>query len=418
MNQSEEIDTARLRGELVDQLRIRGAIRTDAVERAFRAVPRHLFTPDTPAERVYAPDDAVVTKRGADGTAVSSVSAPTVVALMLEQAGVRLGDRVLEIGSGGYNAALLAELVGPDGAVTTVDIDPDVTERATRCLSAAGYDRVRVLRADGEFGAPDAAPFDVIMVTVGAWDIPAAWWEQLAEGGRLVVPLRMCGITRSVALVRDGARLASTSVQECGFVPMQGAGAVVERLLPVHGTDVFLRFDRRPTVEADRLTAALQGPRAEAWSQVTVGPSEPFSDLDLWLMATLPGFCLLTASQDAVDAGVVNPTWRVATPTATRNGSLAYRAKPRPVDQARTRFEFGAYGHGPQGEALTERLVEQIRVWDDAHRAGPGASIDVYPAGTPNEKLPQACALVLDKRHTRMVISWPSPIQKARQTPT
>ncbi|MGH3885395.1 MAG: methyltransferase domain-containing protein [Pseudonocardiaceae bacterium] len=101
------------------------------------------------------------------------------------------GHRVLEIGAGtGYNAALLAHLVGPAGKVTTVDIDSKVVRGARECLAAAGYRGVSVVCGDGEFGYSDHAPYDRIVVTAGAWDLPPAWVDQLAAGGRLVVPLR------------------------------------------------------------------------------------------------------------------------------------------------------------------------------------------------------------------------------------
>lgn len=401
---------SQLGAALVDRLCARGLIHTEAVERAFRAVPRHLFMPGIGLEQAYAADDAVVLKRDPSGAAVSSVSAPAVVAMMLEQAAVRPGDRVLEIGSGGYNAALLAELAGPHGHVTTLDIDPEVTSRATRCLEAAGYEQVRVMCADGEFGAADDAPFDVIIVTVGAWDIPPAWWHQLADDGRLVVPLRIRGITRALTLVRERDRLSATSVLECGFIPMRGAGSVSERLISLHGNDVKLRIDSDLDVNAAAMAIVLDAPRTEVWSQVTAGRGEPFSDLDLWLMATLPGFSLLTASQDAVDAGLVNPTRRIATPASVQGRSFAYRIKPQPVDQQQTMFEHGAHGHGPYGDALAKQLVEQIRIWDQQHRTGPGAHIAVYPAGTSDDELPQSRTLVIDKKHTRVVVSWPAPL--------
>ena len=183
-----------LRAELASALRDRGAIRTDSVARAFRTVPRHIFAPEVPAATAYA-DDSVITKRDAHGMAMSSVSAPWLQAMMLEQAGIRPGMRCLEIGSGGYNAALMAELAGESGQVTTVDIDPEITGRAARCLAAAGYGQVRVVLADAENGVPDHAPYDRIIVTAGAWDIPPAWSGQLSPGGRLVVPLRMPGST-------------------------------------------------------------------------------------------------------------------------------------------------------------------------------------------------------------------------------
>jgi protein-L-isoaspartate(D-aspartate) O-methyltransferase len=83
---------------------------------------------------------------------------------------------------------------------------------------------------------------------------------------------------------------------------------------------------------------------------------------------------------------------------------LAYRAKPRPVAGDPTRFEFGAYGHGPDAERAAGLLVEQIRAWDRAGRPGP--HLTVYPAGTPDAVLTDG--LVLDKRHSRALISWPT----------
>ncbi len=182
---------AELRGKLVDELCEWEPFRVAAVENAMRTVLRHLFLSGVPIEEAYSHDN-IVTYRDSEGVAVSSASQPGIVGAMLEQLDVRPGYRVLEIGAGtGYNAALVASLAGPEGEVTTVDIDEDVTEDARRNLAAAGYGRVRVICGDGEDGYPAAAPFDRIIVTGGAWDTPSAWLEQLASGGRIVVPLRV-----------------------------------------------------------------------------------------------------------------------------------------------------------------------------------------------------------------------------------
>jgi protein-L-isoaspartate(D-aspartate) O-methyltransferase len=134
-----------LRDRLADELLADGTIESKEVEAAFRAVPRHLFAPGATLEEAYAPDQVVAKRQDKHDVTISSVSAPQIQALMLEQAALGPGMKVLEIGSGGYNAALMAELVGPDGEVTTIDIDPEVTDRASRCLDEAGYSRVNVV---------------------------------------------------------------------------------------------------------------------------------------------------------------------------------------------------------------------------------------------------------------------------------
>lgn len=284
-----------LHAAMVDQLVAdhadKGLAMRPEVETALRTVRRHLFTPDAPLEEAYRADQAVVTKRRGD-EAVSSVSAPWLIAEMLGQAadvidGGLLGRHVLEIGSGGYNAALLRELVGPAGSVTTVDIDSDVTDRATACLAAAGYNDVTVVCADAEQQIGHGRSYDLIIVTVGAWDIPPAWTEQLAETGTLVVPLRTFGMTRSWALRRAGDRLTSHSQRLCGFVSMQGSGALEMRYVDI-AAGVHLRLDelgqqaiRRPSARCCRNHRRRNGPgracrRAPSWP-TSISGSRPAS---------------------------------------------------------------------------------------------------------------------------------------------
>jgi hypothetical protein len=117
-----------LREAMTDGLIAEGWVTSPHVEAAFRAVPRHLFTPaGTPLETSYDGHAAPVLKKAPDGSNLSSVSGPWLQALMIAQAGIGPGMRVMEIGSGGYNAALLAEVTGEH--VVTVDIDPDITAR-------------------------------------------------------------------------------------------------------------------------------------------------------------------------------------------------------------------------------------------------------------------------------------------------
>ncbi|GAA3581967.1 methyltransferase, FxLD system [Kribbella ginsengisoli] len=396
-----------LRAALADLLVEQGAIHDERVAAAFRLVPRHLFVPLVPLEIAYT-DDVVLMKRDETGVAISSVSQPTVVALMLEQADIRPGHRVLEIGSGGYNAALLAELVGPTGEVTTIDIDEDVTTRARESLDAAGYPDVRVLRTDGEFGGPESAPYDRIIVTVTAWDIAPAWVEQLAPGGRIVVPLRFRAQTRSIAfdLLEAGSRwrsLESRSMIICGFVNMQGAGAAYERWVPLHGELVSLSFDEDQESEPVPPEWVLDQPKASAWSGVLMNREEPLSDLDLWLASTLPGYCVLSAEPRALKKHVVAPVPRWGASAMASSHSLGYlTSRPAPDTDY---VELGAHAHGPAAEDFAQLLVDQIRSWNEHLRGGKGPTLRVDPASPPPDRLPPG--FHLRKKHNYLTLTWP-----------
>lgn len=389
-----------LRTAMVAELRELGAVQTEPVAAALSTVPRHVFTPGEPLEKAYAANSAVVTKRDETGLAISSLSAAHIQAVMLEQAQLEPGMRVLEVGSGGYNAALIAELVGPTGQVTSVDIDPDIVARAKDCLAAAGYDQVKVVLADAENGVPDHAPFDRVIVTAGAWDLPPAWSDQLIEHGQIAVPFRVRGLTRTVVFERDGDHLASRDYRLCGFVPMQGIGAHTERRFPLDGDEVVLRVDEDQPLDADSLKEALRSPRRELWSGVAF---DQVDELDLWIGTHAPAFGLLTAQDGPIERGLVAPSAKRGVPTLVRGGTFAYRTK-RPIEGTDT-FETGVYAHGPDAQGAAEEYVELLRTWDRDHRGGHGARIEVYPAGTPSTELPQGC--VVDKKHTRVVISWP-----------
>jgi protein-L-isoaspartate(D-aspartate) O-methyltransferase len=396
-------DTAALRRSLVDRLIADGAIRSAPLEAAFRTVPRHVFAPGATLEEAYA-NTTLPTKRDEHGVTMSAVSAPWLQAAMLEQAEPGPGMRCLEIGSGGYNAALMAELVGEAGDVTTVDIDPDVTERARRCLAEAGYHRVRVVLADAEAGVAEHAPYDRIIVTAGAWDIPPAWVAQLSAAGRLVVPLRMRGLGRSVAFNRVGDQLISRQHMMAGFVPFQGEGQWREQRVPLHGVDVGLRIDEGHSIDHEGLREALTSQRAEAWSGVRFGRMEPFDDLFLWLATRASAFCLLTRKRTEAACALVDPASPVGTPTIVAERSFVYLTF-REVDRDTSTYEFGAIAHGPVAQRLAEEMTEQVRLWDRDHRHGPAARITVHPAGTPDKQLDDGH--VIEKRHTRITISWP-----------
>ncbi|MBV2364676.1 methyltransferase, FxLD system [Streptomonospora nanhaiensis] len=371
------------------------------VEEVLRKVPRHAFVPEASLAEAYETDYAVPIRRAEDGLITSSMSAVRVQAMMLDQAGLEPGMRVLEIGSGGYNAALASELVGPAGEVTTVDIDADVTGRARRYLDATGYGNVRVVTRDAEFGVAEFAPYDRIIVTVRAWDLPPAWTAQLAGGGRLVAPMRLRGVSRTVAfdLADDGHLVSRPDHHLTVFVPMQGAGAHEERGIAVQGEDIAL-YDVEESVDVAALRAALHGPRAEFWPGVEfVYPDR----MHLWTAAHADRHATLHISGDVVEHG---PAGRVAqrpTPVVLADGgSVAVRAKRA---TGGGRFETGVFAYGPHGREAAEHYVDILRAW--AKRKDTMARIEVWPSGTPDADLPEDRVRVLDKPHTRTVLSWP-----------
>lgn len=200
----------------VAKLAAEGYLPDPAWREAFTTVPRHVFLPTLflPLEdgrwqpidatwpqywRLVYADSTLTTQLDGTlspnpsvgpvaGTATSSSTQPSLMALMLHALRLRGGERALEIGTGtGYNAALLARRLG-DGQVTSVEVDPVVAERARRHLAAAGY-RPNVVTGDGELGWFDAAPYDALIATVAVPEVPAAWIRQVRDGGVIVTSL-------------------------------------------------------------------------------------------------------------------------------------------------------------------------------------------------------------------------------------
>lgn len=207
-------DCGRAARKMVDrQLRRRG-VSDDAVLDAMLWVPRHAFVPADHVRSAYA-DKALPTAEG------QTISQPYMVALMTESLSVRAGLRILEIGTGsGYQTAVLAQI---GAMVVSVERSAALAEAARQRLEALGYaDRVSVVVGDGTRGWPPAAPYDRILVTAGAPRLPAAYREQLVDGGRIVIPLGDRTVQRLTNLDRDGDQWTRTESTACKFVPLIG----------------------------------------------------------------------------------------------------------------------------------------------------------------------------------------------------
>ncbi len=211
-----------LREALVSHLQRAGVLHLPGVAAAMRTVPRHHFIPAAPLEDAYA-DRAIAIKMRGDEI-VSSISQPGMIAQMLELLDAAAGSRVLEVGTGsGYNAALLAQIVGPRGHVTTIDLDGELVERARMLLREVGCANVEVIAADGAGDILERARFDRIIVTARTQDVAQTWWDALEDGARLVLPLRLEGAGEyAVGFVRREHRLVSVGVHPCAFIALRG----------------------------------------------------------------------------------------------------------------------------------------------------------------------------------------------------
>ena len=212
MTAAEENQWIEMRKEMVEtQLRSRG-IRDVRVLGAMRAIPRHLFVPESLQSRAYEDGPEPI---GYGQT----ISQPYIVAYMTERLQIKAQDRVLEIGTGsGYQTAVLAELAKE---VYTIEIVEGLYEQARRRLLALGYDQVHFKRGNGRDGWPEEAPFDKIMVTAAASEIPGIVETQLKEGGRAVIPVgETPEIQRLVLGVKEQGRLRPFETLSVRFVPL------------------------------------------------------------------------------------------------------------------------------------------------------------------------------------------------------
>ncbi|MEU1502047.1 methyltransferase domain-containing protein [Streptomyces sp. NPDC005732] len=304
------------RAGLVRVIEASGAWDADPVWReAFQEIPRHLFVPyyyvgtAEGFERVWCEDpdpgqrerwlrgayaDTALATRVRDAELVSSSSQPSLMALMLTALEVREGDAVLEIGAGtGYNAALLAHRLG-DGLVTTVDLDPEITESARQHLDAVGR-HPAVVTGDGTRGVPERAPFDRIIATCTLTSIPRSWLAQCRPGAVILAPLatglialrvRDAGHAEGRFLhtpayfvpLRGDTRPDDPEPQHLGGLPRRARGDELLRFLltltagSVDPYEAFTLWERERRPERERYGITVSGADAWAWLDDPAGP--------------------------------------------------------------------------------------------------------------------------------------------------
>ena len=244
-----EHDRSRERQKMVDRQIARRGVADQRVLAAMAKVPREAFVPADLAEFAY-DDSPLPIGEG------QTISQPYIVGLMAEAAAIAPGDVVLEVGAGsGYAAAVFAELAGE---VVTIERHGPLAEGARQVLQSLGVSNVRVIEGDGTLGFPERAPYDAILVAAGAPAPPDSLKRQLAEGGRLVIPVSVDSHQSLQVITRRGDDFAEESLGAVRFVPLVGEEGWPEE-------DRKAR-SRRPTsrqLEGDALLRALadQGQR-------------------------------------------------------------------------------------------------------------------------------------------------------------
>lgn len=197
--------------DLIDE--VAEEVKDPRVLEAIRAIPRERFVQEHLRRYAYE-DSPLPIGRG------QTISQPTIVGMMTEALALTGDERVLEIGTGsGYQAAVLARLCRE---LVTVEVIDELREGAERVLHALGITNVRVLRATDDLGAPAFGPYDAIIVTAAAPSVPAPLLEQLAEGGRLVIPVGTREEQRLVLVTRKKDGTSTRNLGACRFVPLVG----------------------------------------------------------------------------------------------------------------------------------------------------------------------------------------------------
>ncbi|MFD8479434.1 methyltransferase domain-containing protein [Kitasatospora sp. NPDC059673] len=387
---AEELDLPSYRSRLDRVMAERGAWPEGApwVRDAMAALPRDGFAPRrlwrwdgrawAPVDRAVdpagwagelyrSPDEAAVTKLG-DGLPTSSLSCQAVVADMADSLRLEPGHRVLELGTGsGWNAALLARRAGP-GQVVSVEADPALAAAAASRLAAAGLE-VHVLTGDGDLGAPGRPPFDRVIATYAVEQIPWAWIEQTAPGGRIVTPWGRLGHV-ALTVAEDGKSATGWMQGLARFMPTRTQHALRQRTFADIRQGTFADIRRASEPGATGATHRDPARLADPWG------------LGFALRVALPELTVHTGhDQDGTSAWITDghTSWAVLSARPT-GGAWTTQGGPRrladELETAWTEWETagrpGVYDYG-----LTRTPTEQYAWANDPH-TGPR-----WPAGGP-----------------------------------
>lgn len=200
----------------MDKLVKRGYISSDIVEKAMREVPRHIFVPDEMKDMAYV-DSPQPIGQG------QTISAPHMVAMMLEALDVKPGQKILEIGGGmGYHAAVLGKMVGEEGEVYSVEYLEYLAKSGKKKLKKARIDNVHIIIGDGSSGYKEQSPYDRISVACGAPSIPDSLIKQLKDEGKILIPVGGKMYQNLIKVTKKRDSIEKENLGGVLFVPLKG----------------------------------------------------------------------------------------------------------------------------------------------------------------------------------------------------
>lgn len=205
------------REKMVKKLIRDGRIDTEPVKLAMGKIPRELFIPHTQKLAAYE-DTPLSIGKG------QTISAPHMVGIMVEALDLMPGLKVLEVGAGsGYHAAVVAEILKPNGHIFSVERIPELAKRAAENINKVGLaDFVTIVQNDGSIGLVEYSPFDRIFVTCASPGIPPPLIEQLADGGKLLIPSGSSYISDLILVTKTKSKVKKRNLGGCAFVPLRG----------------------------------------------------------------------------------------------------------------------------------------------------------------------------------------------------
>ncbi len=401
--------SASLRNTMVDSLKSRyvRCMSDRLVEDAFRAVSREVYVPGRALEEIYRPD-TLVTHTNEGGRATISSTAPQMMAVMIEQLGVGRRDNVLEIGTGtGYNAAILAHILGPEGHVTTLDIDERAVASVRSRMLAESIQNISVILNDGARGYLENAPYDGIIATASPFDVPPQWVAQMKPTGRLVVPLALRNwLQRSIAFERVQQSLVSRSIRSAGFMYMKGILEPPVSSFP-GGSEVGLDIAVYDTTQSPMDLPDLSADRSVGLDEIgSPLSSARIQDLNNWILLREP--CLARISLADTEHPSQNQLSRLMVGFqqeealgVIRQDSIAVLLLVRHRIASRP-FFLPTIAHCGSGDLARSRLIGLVKDW--SHSGMPVARPRRVEVRSKSSTCDEAGQLVIPKLWNELIV--------------